>query len=49
MYFYSGPPMQFLSGVDSGSGGQKNVDGWFSRLFIKQPKGMREVTNFPTQ
>jgi len=31
-----------------GSGGQKTVDGWFSRLFMKQPKGMREVTNFPT-
>jgi hypothetical protein len=28
-----------------GSGGQKTVDGRFSRLFIKQPKGMREVTN----
>jgi hypothetical protein len=23
-------------------------DGWLSRLFIKQPKGKREVTNFPT-
>ena len=31
-----------------GSGGQKTVDGWFSRLFMKQPKGMRKVTNFPT-
>ena len=31
-----------------GSGGQKTVDGWFSRVFMKQPKGMREVTDFPT-
>ena len=31
-----------------GSGGQTVVDGWFSRLFMHQPKGMREVTNFPT-
>jgi hypothetical protein len=31
-----------------GSGGQVTIDGWFSRLFIQQPKGIREVCNFPT-
>jgi len=31
-----------------GSGSQYEVDGWFSRLFIKQPKSLREVGNFPS-
>lgn len=31
-----------------GSGSQYVVDGWFSRLFMAQPRGLREVTNFPT-
>jgi hypothetical protein len=30
-----------------GSGGQKAVDGWFSPLFIKQPKGMRRSPASP--
>lgn len=31
-----------------GSGGQTTVNGWFSRLFLTQPKSLREVGNFPT-
>ncbi len=31
-----------------GSGSQYEVDGWFSRIFMNQPKRLREVMNFPS-
>jgi len=31
-----------------GSGSQYVVDGWFSRLFMKQPESLRKVGNFPS-
>ncbi len=35
-----------LTGKICGSGHQIEVDGWFSKLYRKQPKGMRQAQNF---
>lgn len=39
---------QMFTARRCGSGGQIEIDGWFSKLFMKQPKGLRELTNFST-
>jgi hypothetical protein len=39
---------QIFTQQKCGSGSQYVVDGWFSRLFIKQPEGLPEVCNFPS-
>jgi len=39
---------QIFTETRCGSGGETNVDGWFSRLMMVQPKGIRKTCNFPT-
>jgi len=38
-----------LTAQRCGSGGEIAVDGWWSRLFVEQPKYERKPANFPTQ
>ncbi len=38
-----------LSVERCGSGGEIEVDGWWSKIYRQQPKGVRKPENFPTQ
>ena len=40
---------EILSTKRCGSGGEIEVNGWWSRLFRVQPNGLRKPDNFPTQ